>query len=50
MTYELCRAETAVDALVNPVRVDDDPPGLAVLVPGAVYIKSWHWLRDLLGS
>ena len=24
--------------------------GLAVLVPGAVCIKSWHWLRDLLGS
>ena len=24
--------------------------GLAVLVPGAACIKSWHWLRDLLGS
>ena len=24
--------------------------GLAVLVPGAVCIRSWHWLRNLLGS
>ena len=24
--------------------------GLAVMVPGAVSIRSWHWLRDLLGS
>ena len=24
--------------------------GLVVMLPGVVCIKSWHWLRDLLGS